>query len=73
MAAAALTESVAAGQRQAMMAAEIAMEHHLGSYLRSYWRTGADTLYRKDTMGAIQSHYASPIGLQSTPDFARYP
>ena len=45
MAAAGLTEAMGGTQRQALMAAEIAMEHHLGIDLRSYWRIGTDTMH----------------------------
>ena len=72
MAAAALTESMGGTQRQALMAAEIAMEHHLGMTCDPIgglmYRS---PLYRKEYHGAIKAITASQLALQSTPDYAK--
>ena len=59
-------------QRQALMAAEIAMEHHLGMTCDLIGGLCTDPLYRKgNTMGAIKAITASQSALQSTPDYAQ--
>ena len=57
MAAAALTECMGGTQRQAMMAAEIAMEHHLGLTCDPIGGLGAGSMYRKKYHGCHQSNY----------------
>jgi L-serine dehydratase len=71
MAAAALTECVGGTQRQAMMAAEIAMEHHLGLTCDPIGGLVQIPCIERNTMGAIKAITASQLALQSTPDFAK--
>jgi L-serine dehydratase len=71
MAAAALTECVDGSQRQAMMAAEIAMEHHLGLTCDPIGGLVQIPCIERNTMGAIKAITASQLALQSTPDFAK--
>ncbi|MGC4035164.1 MAG: L-serine ammonia-lyase [Chitinophagaceae bacterium] len=71
MAAAALTESMGGTQRQAMMAAEIAMEHHLGLTCDPIAGLVQVPCIERNTMGAIKAITASQLALQSTPDFAK--
>lgn len=71
MAAAALTESLGGSQRQAMMAAEIAMEHHLGMTCDPIGGLVQIPCIERNTMGAIKAITACQLALQSTPDFAK--
>jgi len=71
MAAAALTEAVGGNQRQAMMAAEIAMEHHLGLTCDPIGGLVQIPCIERNTMGAIKAITASQLAQQSTPDFAK--
>jgi L-serine dehydratase len=71
MAAAALTESLGGTQRQALMAAEIAMEHHLGMTCDPIGGLVQIPCIERNTMGAIKAITASQLALQSAPDFAR--
>lgn len=71
MAAAALTECLGGGQRQAMMAAEIAMEHHLGMTCDPIRGLVQVPCIERNTMGAIKAITACQLALQSTPDFAK--
>lgn len=71
MAAAALTEALGGSQRQALMAAEIAMEHHLGMTCDPIGGLVQVPCIERNTMGAIKAITASQLALQSTPDFAR--
>jgi L-serine dehydratase len=71
MAAAALTEAAGGNQRQAMMAAEIAMEHHLGLTCDPIGGLVQIPCIERNTMGAIKAITASQLALQSTPDFAK--
>ena len=71
MAAAALTECMGGTQRQAMMAAEIAMEHHLGMTCDPIGGLVQVPCIERNTMGAIKAITASQLALQSTPDFAK--
>ncbi len=71
MAAAALTESLGGSQRQALMAAEIAMEHHLGLTCDPIKGLVQIPCIERNTMGAIKAITASQLALQSTPDFAK--
>jgi L-serine dehydratase len=71
MAAAALTECTGGTQRQSMMAAEIAMEHHLGMTCDPIGGLVQIPCIERNTMGAIKAITASQLALQSTPDFAK--
>ena len=71
MAAAALAESLGGTQRQAMMAAEIAMEHHLGMTCDPIGGLVQIPCIERNTMGAIKAITACQLALQSTPDFAK--
>ncbi len=71
MAAAALTESLGGTQRQALMAAEIAMEHHLGMTCDPIAGLVQIPCIERNTMGAIKAITACQLALQSTPDFAK--
>lgn len=71
MAAAALTESLGGTQKQALMAAEIAMEHHLGLTCDPIGGLVQVPCIERNTMGAIKAITASQLALQSTPDFAK--
>ena len=71
MAAAALTESLGGTQRQALMAAEIAMEHHLGLTCDPIGGLVQIPCIERNTMGAIKAITASQLALQSTPDYAK--
>jgi L-serine dehydratase len=71
MAAGALTECMGGTQRQALMAAEIAMEHHLGLTCDPIAGLVQVPCIERNTMGAIKAITASQLALQSTPDFAK--
>ncbi len=71
MAAAALTESLGGTQRQSLMAAEIAMEHHLGMTCDPVAGLVQVPCIERNTMGAIKAITASQLALQSMPDFAK--
>ena len=71
MAAAALTECMGGTQRQTLMAAEIAMEHHLGMTCDPIGGLVQIPCIERNTMGAIKAITASQLALQSTPDYAR--
>lgn len=71
MAAAALTEALGGTQKQSLMAAEIAMEHHLGMTCDPVGGLVQIPCIERNTMGAIKAITASQLALQSTPDFAR--
>jgi L-serine dehydratase len=71
MAAAALTESLGGTQRQALMAAEIAMEHHLGMTCDPIAGLVQVPCIERNAMGAIKAITAAQLALQSTPDFAK--
>ncbi len=71
MAAAALTESLGGTQRQAMMAAEIAMEHHLGLTCDPIGGLVQVPCIERNTMGAIKAITGAQLALQSSPDYAR--
>lgn len=71
MAAAALTECMGGTQRQALMAAEIAMEHHLGMTCDPIHGLVQIPCIERNTMGAIKAITACQLSLQSTPDFAK--
>ncbi|MEO7531778.1 MAG: L-serine ammonia-lyase [Sediminibacterium sp.] len=70
MAAAALTECLGGTQRQVLMAAEIAMEHHLGLTCDPIGGLVQIPCIERNTMGAIKAITASQLALQSSPDYA---
>lgn len=70
MAAAALTECMGGTQRQSLMAAEIAMEHHLGLTCDPIGGLVQIPCIERNTMGAIKAITASQLALQSSPDYA---
>ncbi len=71
MAAAALTEGLGGSQRQTLMAAEIAMEHHLGLTCDPIGGLVQVPCIERNTMGAIKAITASQLALQSSPDYAK--
>ncbi|HSQ44768.1 MAG TPA: L-serine ammonia-lyase [Ginsengibacter sp.] len=71
MAAAALAESFGGTQRQALMAAEIAMEHHLGMTCDPINGLVQIPCIERNTMGAIKAITACQLALQSAPDYAK--
>jgi L-serine dehydratase len=71
MAAAALTECLGGSQRQVMMAAEIAMEHHLGLTCDPIGGLVQVPCIERNTMGAIKAITASQLALQTNPDNAK--
>lgn len=71
MAAAALTECMGGTQRQVLMAAEIAMEHHLGMTCDPIAGLVQVPCIERNTMGAIKAITASQLALQSAPDYAK--
>jgi len=71
MAAAALTEVMGGSQRQVLMAAEIAMEHHLGLTCDPIGGLVQVPCIERNTMGAIKAITASQLALQSNPDKAK--
>ena len=70
MAAAALTEVLGGSVRQCLMAAEIAMEHHLGLTCDPIGGLVQIPCIERNTMGAVKAITASQLALQGTPDFA---
>ena len=71
MAAASLTECLGGSQRQSMMAAEIAMEHHLGLTCDPIGGLVQVPCIERNTMGAIKAITASQLALQSNPEYAK--
>jgi L-serine dehydratase len=71
MAAAALTECLGGTQRQVLMAAEIAMEHHLGMTCDPIGGLVQIPCIERNTMGAIKAITASQLALQTNPDNAK--
>lgn len=71
MAAGALTECMGGSQRQVLMAAEIAMEHHLGLTCDPIGGLVQIPCIERNTMGAIKAITASQLALQSNPDKAK--
>ncbi len=70
MAAAALTECLGGDYNQCMMAAEIAMEHHLGMTCDPIGGLVQVPCIERNTMGAIKAVTACQIALGSDPDKA---
>ncbi|MFV0605122.1 MAG: L-serine ammonia-lyase [Niabella sp.] len=71
MAAAALTEALGGTQRQCLMAAEIAMEHHLGMTCDPIGGLVQIPCIERNVMGAIKAIAAAQLALQGTPDYAK--
>lgn len=71
MAAAALTEAMGGTPGQCLMAAEIAMEHHLGLTCDPVGGLVQVPCIERNTMGAIKAITACQLALQSNPDKAR--
>lgn len=71
MAAAALAESMGATQKQSIMAAEIAMEHHLGLTCDPIGGLVQIPCIERNTMGAIKAITAAQLAMQGTPDYAK--
>ncbi|UBM60926.1 L-serine ammonia-lyase [Marinilongibacter aquaticus] len=71
MAAAALAEGLGSSPQQAMMAAEIAMEHHLGLTCDPVGGLVQIPCIERNSMGAIKAIMAAQLALQSNPDEAR--
>lgn len=71
MAAGALCEAMGGTQRQSLMAAEIAMEHHLGLTCDPVGGLVQIPCIERNTMGAIKAITAAHLALQSAPDFAK--
>lgn len=71
MAAAALTECRGGSVRQSLMAAEIAMEHHLGLTCDPIGGLVQVPCIERNTMGAMKAISASRLARASTPELAR--
>jgi L-serine dehydratase len=71
MAAAGLTECMGGSPKQALMAAEIAMEHHLGLTCDPVEGLVQIPCIERNTMGAMKAITASQIALSSDPDLAK--
>ncbi len=71
MAAAALTECLGGSQRQVLMAAEIAMEHHLGLTCDPIGGLVQIPCIERNSMGAIKAITASQLAMQTNPDNAK--
>lgn len=71
MAAGALTECLGGSQRQVLMAAEIAMEHHLGLTCDPIGGLVQVPCIERNTMGAIKAITAAQLALQSNPEKAK--
>jgi L-serine dehydratase len=71
MAAAALTECMGGTPDQVLMAAEIAMEHHLGMTCDPIGGLVQIPCIERNSMGAIKAITASNIALESDPASAR--
>lgn len=71
MAAAALTESLGGSVPQSLMAAEIAMEHHLGLTCDPIAGLVQIPCIERNTMGAIKAITAAQLALQSDPAHAK--
>jgi L-serine dehydratase len=71
MAAAGLTEVLGGSVEQCMMAAEIAMEHHLGMTCDPVGGLVQIPCIERNTMGAIKAITACQLALQSNPENAK--
>lgn len=73
MAAGALAEALGGDYRHALMASEIAMEHHLGLTCDPIGGLVQVPCIERNTMGAIKAIMAAQLALQSNPDTAKVP
>jgi L-serine dehydratase len=73
MAAAGLTEASGGTQRQALMAAEIAMEHHLGMTCDPIGGLVQIPCIERNTMGAIKAINAAELALETDSKNAKVP
>jgi L-serine dehydratase len=73
MAAGALAESLGGNYRHVTMAAEIAMEHHLGMTCDPIGGLVQVPCIERNTMGAIKAIMAAQLALQSNPSEAKVP
>jgi L-serine dehydratase len=71
MAAGALTECLGGNVRQVLMAAEIAMEHHLGLRCDPVGGLVQIPCIERNAMGAIKAITATQLALQSSPESAK--
>lgn len=71
MAAAALAECLGASVSQALMAAEIAMEHHLGLTCDPIAGLVQVPCIERNAMGAMKAITAAHLALESSPEFAK--
>ena len=71
MAAAALTECLGGSVEQALMAAEIAMEHHLGMTCDPIGGLVQIPCIERNTMGAMKAITASNLALETNPQDAK--
>jgi L-serine dehydratase len=71
MAAAALAEALGGTVEQALMAAEIAMEHHLGMTCDPVGGLVQVPCIERNTMGAVKAINAAELAVASNPDDAR--
>ncbi len=73
MAAGALAELLGGNYKHVLMAAEIAMEHHLGLTCDPIGGLVQIPCIERNTMGAIKAIMAAQLALQSNPDTAKVP
>ena len=71
MAAAALTQCLGGSPSQVLMAAEIAMEHHLGMTCDPVGGLVQIPCIERNTMGAIKAITAAQLALEATPPTRR--
>lgn len=71
MAATALAEALGGTQRQCLMAAEIAMEHHLGMTCDPIGGLVQVPCIERNAMGAVKAIAAAQLALQGTPEYAK--
>lgn len=71
MAAGALAEALGGDYKHAMMASEIAMEHHLGMTCDPIGGLVQVPCIERNTMGAIKAIMAAQLALQSNPETAK--
>jgi L-serine dehydratase len=71
MAAAALCECLGGSVEQALMAAEIAMEHHLGLTCDPIAGLVQIPCIERNAMGAMKAITAANLALESSPQFAK--
>ena len=71
MAAGALAQNLGGNYKHALMAAEIAMEHHLGLTCDPIGGLVQIPCIERNTMGAIKAIMAAQLALQSNPDSAK--